>query len=404
MTARAELAILGASPAFAHPLHVGRPNIGDRASIHHALDQILDARWLTNDGPMVQAFERQVAAIVDADHCIAVVNATIGMQLLLQALDVRGEVILPSFTFIATAHAIAMQGLTPVFADIDADHHLLDPNEVEAIVGGRTGAIVGVHLWGQPCDDAALGAIARARHVPLIYDAAHAFGSVSDTGGLGRLGTATVFSLHATKMINAFEGGAIVTDDAALARELRLLRNFGFAGLDDIRRIGTNAKMSEISAAMGIASLARLDEFLRHNYRNRAAYEQALLGLPGVTLQVNTLVGRSNAHYVVLQVDETCPLTRDEVMLVLHAENVLARRYFSPPCHLAIPYRDQSASVPRPLPNTVHTSQTVLCLPTGTAVDLADIQRIGDRLRTALHQAPAVRAVLRRQTAQSNRP
>ena len=221
------LAIFGGKPAFDEQLHVGRPNIGDRARFLQRVEDMLDRRWLTNNGPFVQEFEQRIADYVGVKHCIAVANATIGLGLAARALEMSGEVIVPSMTFVATAHILQWQQTTPVFCDIDPETHLLDPQRVEERITPHTTGILPVHLWGRPCDTAALEDIARRHNLRLLYDAAHAFGNSHQGKMIGNFGDAEVFSFHATKFLNSLEGGAIVTNDDELAATIRLNRQRG---------------------------------------------------------------------------------------------------------------------------------------------------------------------------------
>ncbi|HLB83912.1 MAG TPA: aminotransferase class I/II-fold pyridoxal phosphate-dependent enzyme, partial [Steroidobacteraceae bacterium] len=227
-----DLAIAGGPPAFRESLHVGRPNIGDRARLLERINDLLDRRWLTNDGRYVRELEAELARRIGVRHCLAVCNATLGLQLAARALDLSGEVIVPAFTFVATAHALQWLGIAPVFADIDPRTHNIDPAHVEALVNERTTGILGVHLWGRACDVRALAAIARRHRLRLLFDAAHAFGCSHDGRSLGSFGDAEVLSFHATKYVNSFEGGAVTTDDDTLAARVRAMRNFGLAGGD----------------------------------------------------------------------------------------------------------------------------------------------------------------------------
>src|SRR5215471_15465412 len=172
----AGLACLGGSPAFLEPLHVGRPNIGNRSRLMTRINDLLDRRWLTNDGVYVKQFEKKVAALSGARHCIAVCNATVALEITIRALGLRGEVIVPAFTYVATVHALHWQGITPVFCDVDPATHMLNPAIVEELITPQTTGIVGVHLWGRICHTDALERIARRRGLALIFDAAHAFG------------------------------------------------------------------------------------------------------------------------------------------------------------------------------------------------------------------------------------
>jgi dTDP-4-amino-4,6-dideoxygalactose transaminase len=385
------LAILGGTPAFAQPLHVGRPNIGAEMRFRQRMDGILTRRWLTNDGPLVQEFEHRVAERIGVRHCVATCNGTLGLQLLARALGLRGEVIVPAFTFIATASALSWEGLRPVFCDIDADTHCIDPQAAGALLSPDTAAIIGVHLWGRICDTTALEAIARQRGIPLLIDAAHAFGSSAGGRMAGSFGNAEILSFHGTKIINAFEGGAVVTNDDGLASEIRALRNFGFIRSDITSGFGINAKMSEASAAMGLTSLESLDDFIAWNRVNFEAYRQGLADLPGVRFMSHNEADRTwNHHYVVAEIDASeAGLSRDMLLCALHAEGVLARRYFYPGCHRA-PALPTASSPLVDLSVTDRVAREVLQFPTGTAVGEAEIARIAEIVRTALSMAPRI--------------
>ena len=377
-----ELAIWGAPPAFKQKLHVGRPNIGNRERLLERIGDLLDRRWLTNDGPFLQEFEKRISERLGVKHCIAVCNATVGLEILAKAIGFSGEVILPSFTFIATAHVLLWHGVTPVFCDIDPNTHNIDPLQVAELITEHTTGIIGVHLWGRPCDVEALADIARRRNLKLLFDAAHAFGCSHTGRMIGGFGNAEIFSFHATKFVNTFEGGAIVTNDNELAAKLRLLRNFGFAGLDTVTCLGTNGKMSEVSAAMGLTSLESLEEFVAVNYRNYREYQQQLADVPGISLLTFNEHEKCNYQYVVLEIDEhAIGITRDQLDDILWAENVLSRRYFYPGCHRMEPYRTRYAQASLSLRETEKLAARVLCLPTGTAVGSDEISAICDIIK-----------------------
>ena len=389
------LAVCGGQPRFNEPKYVGTPTIPDRAALHARLDRMLDTRRLSNDGPFVQELEDRLRRLNDGVEVVTVCNATVGMQLLLKALDVAGEVLLPSFTFIATAHACLWEGLEPVFVDVDRTTHTIDPTAVEAGLSDRTAAIVGVHLWGRMCPVRELDAIARDRGIPLIFDAAHAVGCSYEGLPMGRHGTASVVSFHATKFIQSLEGGAILTPDRDLAERLRLLRNFGFQGYDNVVTLGTNAKMNEFCAAMGLGSLEGLDALVGTNIANRSACRESLAGLPGLRLYEYDEQERNNFQYLIVEVDpRACPLSRDELVQVLHAENVIARRYFTPGCHRSGPYRDMPRRKSERLPVTEQLCDSLLALPTGAGVTTVEIEAIGTIIRTAIESADLVRSFL----------
>ena len=385
-----DLAAFGGETLFAHARHVGRPNIGDRAALYARLDRALDDRWLSNRGPLVIEFEERIAALTGVAHAIAVTNGTGAIELTARALELSGEVIVPSFTFVGSVHALSWMGLTPVFVDIGTERPVLDPVAVERLIGPSTAAILGVHMWGHVCDVDALEAIAARHGLPVIYDAAHALMNSRDGAPVGSFGRAEILSFHATKFVNAFEGGAITTDDDDLAERLRRMRNFGFKGRDRVAMLGTNAKMHEASAAMGLTSLDAAGETMETNRANAAAYGEFLDGLDGLT----TLApdpGVSNAQYVAYRVDRgSTGISRDSLLAILQAENVLARRYFYPGCHRLDPYRDRPELIRSPLPDTERLADEVLVLPTGTGVSRADIEAIADFIGFTIGHAGAL--------------
>lgn len=386
-----ELAIFGAPPAFADKLHVGRPNVGDRGRLLARISDILDRRWFTNNGFYVQEFERNLAAIVGAKHCIAMCNATVALEIAIRALGLQGEVIVPSFTFIATAHALQWQNLTPVFCDVDFQTHNLDPSRIEELITPRTTGIVGVHLWGRPCNVEALTEIAARHNLKLLFDAAHALGSSARGQMVGGFGQAEIFSFHATKFCNSFEGGAVTTNNDDLAARLRLLKNFGFVGYDQVVAVGTNGKMSEISAAMGLTSLESRDDFIAVNRRHHRQYEAALRYVPGITLLSYDESERNNYQYIVIELDESVTqINRDQLLELLWAENVIARRYFYPGCHRMEPYRSIYPQAGQMLPVTERLVKRVMQLPTGTSVDSEQIAAICQVVQLAVSQGEAI--------------
>jgi dTDP-4-amino-4,6-dideoxygalactose transaminase len=394
-----DLAVFGGPPAFEEKLHVGRPNLGDRGSFLARINDMLDRRWFTNNGCFVQEFEERVAQLVCVKHCIATCNATVALELATRALGLHGEVIVPSFTFIATAHALQWQEITPVFCDIDPETHTIDPDQVERLITPRTTGIIGVHTWGHTCDVVALADISRRRGLKVLFDAAHAFCCSCNGQMVGSFGNAEVFSFHATKFLNTFEGGAVVTNDDDLAKKIRLMKNFGFTDLDNVVYIGTNGKMNEASAAMGLSNLESLSEFTAVNYRNYKQYQKGLRGLPGITLRTHDERERCNYQYIVLEVEPTrAGLFRDQLVQILRAENVLARRYFYPGCHRMEPYRSYFPHAGMLLPETETLVQRVLVLPTGTSVEPRHISAVTEIIALTAENAQQVQAKLLEQS------
>ena len=391
------LAPFGGRPAFDEPLHVGRPNIGDRRAFESRVSDILDRRWLTNSGRYAQEFEQRVAEIVGTKHCIATCNGTVALEIAIRALGLTGEVIIPSFTFIATAHALQWQEIQPVFCDIDPNTHNIDPACVEALITPRTTGMLGVHLWGRPCDTESLQVIADRYNLKLLFDAAHALGCSHRGQFIGTFGDAEVLSFHATKFVNSSEGGAVVTNNDSLAEKMRLMTNFGFAGMDHVIHVGMNGKMPEVCAAMGLTSLESMHEFINVNRANYDVYRDEFAALPGITLMEYDSAEQCNYQYIVVDVEEDeTGLSRDELVQVLHAENVRARRYFWPGCHRMEPYRSLYPNSHLWLPNTEFIASRVIVLPTGSAVTHDHIRTICSILRAALAEAHRVRQALNR--------
>jgi dTDP-4-amino-4,6-dideoxygalactose transaminase len=390
-----DLAIFGGKPAFNEPLHVGRPNIGDRASLLKRINDMLDRRWLTNNGPYVQELEHRICSLLGVKHCIATCNGTVALELAIRAAGLSGEVIVPSFTFIATPHALQWQEITPVFCDVDPRTHTINPWRVEEMITPRTSGIIGVHVWGQPCDVEALTEIAGKHNIKLMFDASHAFGCSYQGQMIGNFGEAEVFSFHATKFFNTFEGGAIVTNNDELAAKIRLMKNFGFAGYDNVVYIGTNGKMSEVSAAMGLTSLESIDDFISINSANYKKYHHELAGIPGISLFTYGEREKCNYQYIVLEVDESVTqVTRDQLINILSNENVLARRYFYPGGHRMEPYLSYFPHAGLLLPETEKLVQRVLLLPTGTAVGLGEISTICEIIRLVVARGEEVKGKL----------
>lgn len=359
------------------PIYVGRPNIGDRQALLLRINDMLDRRWLSNDGPLVKEFEQRICELLGVEHAIAMCNATVALEIASKALGLKGEVIVPSYTFIATAHSLQWQGITPVFTDMDPATHNIDPAKIEELITPQTSGIIGVHVWGRSCDTEAIESVANKHGLKVMYDAAHAFGCSHKGRMIGNFGECEVFSFHATKFINCFEGGAVTTNNDELAEQMRLMRNFGFKGFDNVVYPGVNGKMTEVCAAMGLTSLEAMDEIVAVNIRNYLAYCEELRSVAGVSVIRYDEAERNNYQYVVIEVEaDVCPHNRDEIVSALHAENVIARKYFWPGCHRMEPYRTVQPDVWKRLPETERIAAKVIVLPTGQAVNEEAARRI----------------------------
>ncbi|MBT3042014.1 MAG: DegT/DnrJ/EryC1/StrS family aminotransferase [Candidatus Thiodiazotropha sp. (ex Codakia orbicularis)] len=376
-----DLAINGAEPAFTEPLHVGRPSIGDRELFLRFTNEILDRQWLTNNGPVVRELEGRIADYHDVSHCVAMCSGTVALEIAIRALQLKGEVIVPSYTFIATAHALHWQAITPIFADIDPHTHNLDPAAVRRMITPRTTGIIGVHLWGRIAAVEALQSIADEYQLKLMFDAAHAFGCTRAGIKVGNFGSCEVLSFHATKFFHTFEGGAVLTNDDELAETMRLMRNFGFSGVDNVIHPGTNGKMTEIAAAMGLTNIQSIDKVIDHNRGVYQAYSEALADVATVDLLAYDEEESNNYQYVVVEVTDNSPVTRDQIVDALQAENVLARRYFWPCCHRKKPYSDLYPNAGSFLLNSERVSERVIVLPAGPEMDDERVDRVVSIIR-----------------------
>lgn len=362
---------------FTDKVVVGRPNLGDRDQFFAKVNEILDRKWLSNHGPVVEEFEAKVAQFLGVKHAVSVCNATLGLQVAIRAMDLSGEVIVPSFTFIATPHALQWQGITPVFCDIDPQTHNIDPDDIVKLVTDKTSGILGVHLWGRACDVAGLREVAARHDLKIMYDASHAFGCSLEGKMIGNYGSCEVFSFHATKFINALEGGVIATNDDDLADRMRKMSNFGFSGFDQVDHIGINAKMSEVSAAMGLVNLEAIDQILESNLHNYECYRERIAPLRGVELVEYDSTEKNNYQYIVVEIDsERTSCSRDHLHDALNAERILARKYFWPGCHRLEPYRTLQPEIDSSLIKSNSLAERVLVLPTGQSVDDQIISRV----------------------------
>lgn len=377
-----DFAVLGGIPEFTDPLTVGAPNLPDEEELIRRIRNVFASGQLTNNGPVVQEFERRIALELEVRNCICVCNGTMALQVMAAACDLKGEVIVPSLTFVATAHALNWIGLTPVFADVDPVSHTLDPDSVRTCISDRTSAILGVHLWGNPCRLTELQTLADEHELTLLYDASHAFCCRSAGVPIGNFGDAEAFSFHATKVMHSIEGGAIVTNDDALAAKCRLLRNFGITGLTETDGHGINGKLNEVCAAAGLASLDSIDSVIAQNQQNMQDYYSTVEGIPGFIPAINLrdLTDR-NAHYVVMRVDSEFGISRDQLVSVLRAEGVLVRSYFAPGCHKCEPYVRNPVHCPASLTVTDNLVNSLIQFPTGSQISQRQIERIGALIR-----------------------
>lgn len=340
---------------------------------------IWDSRWLTNAGPKLQEFEKNLCDYLDTDNVTVSVNGHMALENIFEVLGLEGEVITTPFTFVSTTNSIVRSGLTPVFCDIKEDDFTLDPEKVEALITDKTCAIMPVHVYGNVCDDKALSEIAKKHGLKLIYDAAHAFGVKKDGVGVGNLGDASMFSFHATKVFHSIEGGAVVykaTDDAA---KMRQCKNFGITGPESLTFCGGNSKMNEFSAAMGLCNLRHIDDAVESRKRAVCRYRERLSGVKGLQLSVVQENVQSNYAYFPLVVHpEEFGCTRDDVMEHLAQHNIGVRKYFYPLTSEVEEFGGKYPAENTPVAKRI--SDRVLCLPLYEGLDEETVDRICDNI------------------------
>ncbi len=363
-----------------------RPNLPPPPRVLEKFQEILRSGQLTN-GPQVRRLEDSVCEFLDVPHCVAVSSCTAGLMMVLRAMELAGEVILPSFTFFATGHALLWNNLVPVFCDCEPDSFNLDPERVEALVTPRTSAILAVHMYGNPANVERLEEIAKRRRLALIFDSAHAFGALRNGHRTGGSGDAEVFSLSPTKVLTAGEGGLVTTHNARLAATLRKARNYGDPGTYDCDLPGLNARMTEFHATLALESLRSVDREIFRRNEIAEAFTTGLADLPGIAFQQVRPEDWPTRKDYCLIVDETaCPLTRDELAAVLREENVDTRFYFSPPMHRQKLYRRFHRGNGG-LEVTDLLSSRVLNLPIYSSLSDSDIIRITSTIRSAIETA-----------------
>lgn len=351
------------------------------------LQQIWSNKILTNGGPFHQQLEQALCEHLGVLHLALVTNGTIGLVTALQALRITGEVITTPYSFVATAHSLLWNGITPVFVDVDPATLNIDPAKIEAAITPRTTAIMAVHCYGHPCDVKEIQSIADRYNLRVIYDAAHAFGVGNLEGSVLCYGDLSVLSFHATKVFNTFEGGAIICPDAKTKTHIDRLKNFGFTDEVTVVAPGINGKMSEINAAFGLLQLKYVDETLARRAQIDYIYREQLTDVPGLRCLAlaSTKAGgyRDNYSYFPILVGDEYKMSRDALYQMLKEHNIFSRRYFYPLISDFPMYRGLPSAQRANLPVAAAASDRVLCLPIYPALDAADQQRVIDLIKRA---------------------
>ena len=384
-------AILGGPVDYPTPLPISQPTPPDLERTLAGIREVLTSHQLTNHA-RVREFEEKCAAYLGVEHTVAVSSCTAGLALTLHVLGVRGGVALASFTFPATAHAVAWNGLRPVFVDCEAGSLNLDAAALEALPADDIGAVIVTYVFGNAPRWPAILEVSRRRGWVTISDAAQALGTRVGERFAGTFADAEVFSLAPTKLVYAGEGGLVATADQRLAHELRAARNYGHHGNYDCHLKGLNARLSEIHAVVALETLRNLESAIERRARLVARYRERLSELPGITFQEFLPGVRSTHNYFVMFVDSSrFGLSARELHQALQADGIVTRRYFYPPVHRQTFYRAYAPPDEARLATTVAVSEQVLCLPLFSHMVEEAVETVCRQVRRLHQHAEAVR-------------
>ncbi|MCC5869620.1 MAG: DegT/DnrJ/EryC1/StrS family aminotransferase [Gammaproteobacteria bacterium] len=357
------------------PLYVTRPMLPPLAEMLPLLEDIWSRRMLSNDGPYHQQFESALACFLGVPYVVLVSNATLGLLLALRQSRMCGKVITTPFSFVGTSHAIRWAGLEPVFVDIDSETLNIDAARLPEALDDQVAGLLPMHCFGRPCDTQGIGRFAKEHGLPIVYDAAHAFGVGDAQGSVLRHGDFSVLSFHATKVFNTFEGGAIICHDEATKRELDLLKNFGIVDETQVESVGLNAKLNEFQAALGLVQLVHVEGYIAARRQREQNYRDLLAQTPGIRLA--TAVPGTHNHYAFpIFVAPDHPLGRDGLYLRLREHGIFARRYFHPLISDLPMYRQLRSADPARLPVAKRVSESILCLPLFPDISESDQARV----------------------------
>ena len=354
---------------------VTRPVLPELEKYVEYLKRIWTTRWLTNDGEFVQQLERRLEEYLKIKDLTLVSNGTLALHVAIKALDLKGEVVTTPFTFPATTNAILWEGLTPVFADIDAETFNINPSDVESKITKKTSAILAVHTYGNPCYVEELQEIANRYNIKLIYDAAHAFGVEYKNQSVIKYGDISTLSFHATKVFNTIEGGAIYAADEKVTEKIRLMRNHGIRSEEKVCIVGTNAKMNEFQAIMGLCNLEEIDEKIRLRKNIFNHYKEGLANNGQVKVQ-KTIASKNNYSYMPVCFENI--EKRNQMHFELLRNGVVSRKYFYPLTTEADYFKEKGLNLVKEynLKNASDIANRILCLPLYPDLDIESVEKI----------------------------
>ncbi len=384
-------AVLGGDPLFPDGLRMFRPTLPPYEEVAADVAGLFETGMLTA-GPHAVEFERRLGEHLGVEQVVAVSSCTIGLVLACQALDLTGEVIVPSFTFMATVHPLAWNGVKPVFVDIDTETWNVDPVQVEKAITNNTSGIVAVHLLGTPAAVEELEEVAARHGLKLLFDAAHGFGALHQGTPLGRYGDVEVFSATPTKVLSAVEGGIVATNDAEIARRVRVARNYGNPGDYGSEFPGLNARMPEFNALVGMKSLEILEKNVSRRQEIAVTYKARIGVLPGTAFQRIDEGDRSSFKEFSLLIDASeFGIDRAVLARALAAEGIDSRFYYDPPVHRHEAYGDSAAS---DLPVTEVVAASTITIPIYSHMDDQTVDRVCAAVERAHAHAAEIAARL----------
>jgi dTDP-4-amino-4,6-dideoxygalactose transaminase len=345
------------------PIYVTQPSLPDLEEFIPYLREIWDNKVLTNNGPMHQKLEKELAEFLGVPYISLFANGTLALVTALQALRITGEVITTPYSFVATTHSLWWNNIKPVFVDIEPTFGNLDPDKIEAAITPKTTAIMPVHVYGNPCNVEKIKHIADIYGLKLIYDAAHAFGVNYKGGSILNYGDLSILSFHATKVFNTFEGGAIICHDVATKQRIDYLKNFGFAGETTIMAPGINSKMNEVQAAMGLLQLKTFNESIKKREIVAQKYRELLKEVPGISMLPEPTETISNyAYFPIFVHEQEFGMSRDALYEKMKQNNIFGRRYFYPLISEFSMYKGLDSANPSNLPVAERMANSVICL------------------------------------------
>jgi dTDP-4-amino-4,6-dideoxygalactose transaminase len=391
-----DLAVFGGPRTFERVRSTSNLSVPDFETFLRYSRVFFDARRYSNDGPLNRLLEERLADFHGVARCVTFSSGFWGLVLAMNALSLPGrtEVIMPSLTYRRLADAAAWAGLTPRYCDIDPDTLAASPETMAPLVNAQTALLLGVHPIVNTCDASGLERLSEAVKVPLMIDSVESAYEISGGRRVGSFGACEVFSMHASKLLNSFEGGYVTTDDHSLADALAVNRGFGFQSQDNATGLGVNAKLNEVHAAMALASLDDIAAQVDRNRERYDHYRKHLDALAGVRLLEFDVSERPGFKNIVVDLNRPWPLSRAQTLAVLNAEGALARAYYSPPLHTK---KTAYRTIAGDLPITDANSEQLLVLPSGHQVGLVDIEVITSLLFFLLRRGSDIERRLERE-------